>query len=98
MRFAAEQKHLTLNGNPFYPVTIQDLPGALLAAQVKKGRDEGVHVKLSYTLEMEQQKAVDGNELVTITMSVLGIENQMIKVDNVEIKTIKEADGSVSLH
>lgn len=97
MRFAAEQKHLTLNGEPFYPVTIQDLPGALHAAQTKKGRDEGVDVKLSYTLEMEHEKAADGNELVTVTMSVLGIENQMINVDNIEIKTIKEADGSVGL-
>ena len=103
MEFAAQDKQLTLNGKPFYPATIKQLPGALYAPKTRKNsesdktlKDSQEGLKLSYTLEFEGQKAEDGNELTLVTMSVLGIENQMIRVDNVQIKAIKEADGTVS--
>ena len=99
MSVKAEQKHLFLNGKSFYPATIQDLPGALYATQVKKDGEsgQGKDVKLSYTVEVDHDMAVDGNELITVTMSILGIDTEMIKVDDIAIKTIKQADGSVSI-
>ena len=99
MSFTAERQHLFLNGKAFYPATIQDLPGALYAPQIKKDVEsgQGKDVKLSYAVEIDHDMAVDGNELITVTMSILGIDTEMIKVDDIEIKTIKEADGSVSI-
>ena len=98
MSITAEQKHLFLNGKSFYPATIQDMPGALYAPQIKKHGDseQGKDVKLSYTVEVDHDMAEDGNELLTVTMSILAIDTEMIKVDDIEIKTIKQVDGSVS--
>jgi len=104
MHFAAKDNHLTLNGQPFYPVTMQDMPGLLFAPQVKKASSsdtafEGYEkdLKLSYTLEFQDEKTEDGNTVVGILMTILGLDGQMIKIDNLKIEAIKHADGSVSL-
>lgn len=104
MDFATEDKHLTLNGKPFYPVTIEELPGELFVSQVpsnlsqSKLASEGYQgdLKLSYTLEIPYPVEVDGHQLITVTMGILGLDGEMVKVDDVEIKAVKEADGSVS--
>lgn len=103
MNFAAKDNHLLLNGRPFYPVTMQDMPGLLFAPQVKKASAsetgfEGYEkdLKLSYTLEFQNEKTEDGNTVVDILMTILGLDGQMIKIENVEIKAVKHADGSVS--
>lgn len=104
MHFAAKDNHLALNGRPFYPVTMQDMPGLLFAPQVKKASAsesgfEGYEedLKLSYTLEFQEEKTKDEGTVVGILMTILGIDGQMIKIDNIEIKAIKHADGSVSI-
>ena len=102
MQFAAKDSHLTLNGKPFYPVSIQEMPGLLFAPQVKKISSpktgfEGYEkdLKLSYTLEFQGEKAEDGNTAVGMVMTILGIDGQMVRIDNVKIEAIKHADGSV---
>ena len=102
MHFAAKDSHLTLNGKPFYPVSIQEMPGLLFAPQIKKVSSpktgfEGYEkdLKLSYTLEFQGEKAEDGNTAVGMVMSILGIDGQMVRIDNVKIEAIKHADGSV---
>ena len=102
MHFAAKDSHLTLNGKPFYPVSIQEMPGLLFAPQIKKVSSpktgfEGYEkdLKLSYTLEFQGKKAEDGNTAVGMVMSILGIDGQMVRIDNVKIEAIKHADGSV---
>ena len=104
MHFTAKNNHLTLNGKPFYPVTLQEMPGLLYAPQVKKASDpeigfEGYEedLKLSYTLEFQDEKTEAGNTVVGIVMTILGIDGQMIKIDNVKIEAIKHADGPVSV-
>jgi hypothetical protein len=104
MHFAAKDDHLTLNGKPFYPVTMQDLPGLLFAPQVKKASSSETgferyekDLKLSYTLEFQDEKTEDGNTVVGILMTILGLDGQMIKIENLKIEAIKHADGSVSL-
>lgn len=103
MHFTAKGDHLTLNGNPFYPVTVQDMPGLLYAPQVKKASSasssEGYEkdLKLSYTLEFQDQKAEDGKTVVNIIMTILGIDGQMVRIDNIGIRAIKHADGTVRL-
>ena len=103
MEFTVEHNHLTLNGNPFYPVTIKDLPGELSAYQFEKVTElkkihEGYNgdLKLSYTLEIPQPEEVDGHQVVTVILSILGLDGEMVRVDNVKVKAIKAADGSVS--
>ena len=103
MDFAVQNNHLTLNDKPFYPVTIKDLPGELSAHQTKKETEsektlEGYNgdLKLSYTLEIPQPGEVDGHQVATVIMSILGLDGQMVRVDNIKIKAIKAADGSVS--
>lgn len=103
MHFAAKGNHLTLNGKPFYPVTMQEMPGLLYAPQTKKASQETTFegyekdLKLSYTLESQDGKTEDGNTVVGVIMTVLGIDGQMLKIDNVKVEAIKHADGSVSL-
>ena len=103
MDFAVQNNHLTLNGKPFYPVTSKDLPGELLVHQTKKESEsektlEGYNgdLKLSYTLEIPQPVEVDGYQVATVTMSILGLDGEMVRVDDVKIKAIKATDGSVS--
>ena len=100
MEFAADNKHLTMNGKTLYPVTINDLPGELSALQVEKGAGaskDNLNLKLSYTLEIPQPQKVEDAELVTVIMNILALDGQMVKVDNVEVQALKEADGSVSV-
>ena len=103
MDFAVQNNHLTLNGNPFYPVTIKDLPGELFVHQTKKETESektleayNGDLKLSYTLEIPQSEGVDGHQIATVILSILGLDGEMVRVDNVKIKAIKAADGSVS--
>ena len=53
-------------------------------------------LRLSYSLEYDEKKADDGSSLVSVIMTILALDGEMVKVDNIEIKTIKKADGDVS--
>lgn len=101
MKFDSDGKTLKFNGVPFYPISNPTLPPTLFVAQKKKDGQvsnmEGFegNLRLSYSLEYDEKKFED-NSLVTVVMTIMGLDGQMIRVDNVEIKTIKSADGSVS--
>lgn len=107
LHFAVKDNHLTLNGDPFYPVTVQEMPGALHARQVpkassdRKAYETGAYeqdLKLSYTLEFDTKADPEHDTLVEVTMSIIGIDGQMVKIDDVGIMVNKhKEDGAVSL-
>ncbi|KAL6718808.1 hypothetical protein ACLMJK_003042 [Lecanora helva] len=103
LNFASADNTLKLNDVIFYPLQNPTLPPRLTVAQRKKDGEvstmEGLdgRLGLSYSMEYNEKKFKE-NSLVTIVMTIMGLEGQMIKVDNVEIKAIKEADGKLHLH
>lgn len=100
MTFATEDGKLTLNGVPFYPIS-NTLPPILAVKQIEReseaseGHHEGYEGELvmSYGLEFEKKKSTEENaEVVSIIMSIIGLEDQMIKVDDIEIKLVETKD------
>ena len=100
MEFKADGKTLHLNGVPFYPISQPSPPPTLFVSQSKKdGQSSNMegydgNLRLSYSMEYDEKKFAD-NSLVTVLMTVMGLDGQMIKVDNIEVTAIKEADGTV---
>lgn len=103
MRFETDGKVVKLNGVPFYPISNPTLPPTLYVSQSKKdGQSSNMegydgNLGLSYSMEYDEKKFED-NSLVTVLMTVMGLDGQMIKVDNIEVTAIKEQDGTVRLH
>ena len=103
MKFETEGKALKFNGVPFYPISKPALPSALYVSQTKKdGQSSNMegydgNLRLSYSMEYDEKKFED-NILVTVLMTVMGLDGQMIKVENIEVTAIKEQDGTVRLH
>ena len=101
MKFEADGKVLKFNGVPFYPKTDPTMPPLLSVSQKKKDGEvstmEGYdgQLRMSYSVEYSTKQFKD-HSLVTLLMTVMGIDGQMIKVDNVQIKVIKGRDGTVS--
>ena len=85
----------------FYPIPASGLPPTLQGQQTKKEDDPSPLVgypaalNLSYSLEYYERKSVDGDSLLTFLLTVMGLEGQMVQIDNVEIKAIKDAEGQV---
>jgi len=102
MKFEADGKVLKFNGVPFYPKTDPTMPPLLSVSQKKKDGEvstmEGYdgQLRMSYSVEYSTKQFKD-HTLVTLLMTVMGIDGQMIKVDNVQIKVIKGRDGTLSL-
>lgn len=105
MTFATEDGKLTLNGVPFYPIS-NTLPPILAVKQIERESEasEGHHdgyegeLIMSYGLEFENKRSTEENaEVVSIIMSIIGLEDQMIKVDDIEIKLV-ETKGKVCLY
>ena len=100
MEFKADGKALQLNGVPFYPISQPIPPPTLFVSQSKKdGQSSNMegydgNLRLSYSMEYDEKKFAD-NSLVTVLMTVMGLDGQMIKVDNIEVTAIKEDDGTV---
>ena len=100
MSFDSEGNTLKFNGIPFYPITNPTLPPTLFVAQNKKDGEvstmEGYHgnLRLSYSLEYDEKKFED-NTLVSVLMTVMGLDGQMVNVDNIEIKAIMDSEGKV---
>lgn len=97
MTFATEDGKLTLNGVPFYPMS-NTLPPILAVKQIKKESEASeVHhegyegeLTISYGLEIENRRSTEENaDVVSIIMSILGLEDQMIKVDDIKIKLVE---------
>ena len=101
MKFQVVNNAITFNGVAVYPVTNPGLPPVLTVSQkVKDGVEtsmEGLDrdLRLSYSLEMAQQPFEDGNTLITITISAMALDGQMIRVDDLEVKAIKDSAGTV---
>ncbi|KAL9631163.1 MAG: hypothetical protein Q9164_006037 [Protoblastenia rupestris] len=104
MEITSDGNSLRFNGVSFYPVQAPGLPPLLEVSQKK--RDEEMSTKeghegnlgLSYSLEYDEKKFENGNSVVTVLMTVMALDGQMVKVDDVEIKAIKESDGKLTLH
>jgi hypothetical protein len=102
MKFDSDGEALTFNGVPFYPISNPTLPPTLLVSQKKKdGQDlkfEGFNgnLRLSYSMEYDEKKFQGEHSLVTVVMTIMGLDGQMVRIDNVEIKAIKNSDGKVS--
>ena len=103
MKFQIVDNALTFNGVAVYPVSNPGLPPALTVSQkVKDGVETGMEgldrdLRLSYSLEMAQQPFEDGNTLITIMISALALDGQMIRVDDMEVKAIQDSAGTVCL-
>lgn len=103
MKFENEGKVLKLNGVPFYPMSNPVLRPTLYVSQSKKdGQSSNMegydgNLRLSYSMEYDEKKFED-KSLVTVLITAMGLDGQMIKVDNVEITAIKEQDGTVRLY
>ena len=101
MKFESDGKVLKFNGVPFYPKSNPTLPPLLSVSQKKKDGEvstmEGYHgqLRMSYSVEYSAKKFED-HTLVTLLMTIMGLDGQMVKVDNVEIKAIKGDDDIVS--
>lgn len=100
MTFATEDGKLTLNGVPFYPIS-NTLPPILAVKQIHKGSraSEGHHkayegeLIMSYGLEIENKRSTEENaDVVSIIISIMGLEDQMIKVDDIKIKLVETKD------
>ncbi len=102
MNFASEDGRLTLSGVPFYPISSPPVPAMLSVKQVPKEDDalasqwEGFHgnLTLSYGLEIENERHFQKEEadVVSILMTVMGLDDEMINVDDIQIKLIQNKD------
>lgn len=100
MTFATEDGKLTLNGVPFYPIS-NTLPPILAVKQIQKESEvseghrepyEGELV-MSYGLEIENKRSTEENaDVVSIIISIMGLEDQMINVDDINIKLVETKD------
>ena len=99
MTFDTDGKAISFNGVPFYP-TNSILPPMLYVSQSKKdGQSSNMegydgNLRLSYSLEYDE-KRVEGRSLVTMVMTVMGLDGQMVHVDNIKITVLKQEDGTV---
>lgn len=103
MKIVSAGNTLTFNDVPFFPLQNPTLPPTLFVSQKKKDGQASTmngfegNLRLSYSVEYNE-KHFEDNSLVTILMTIMGLDGQMIKVDNIEIKAIREADGKLTLH
>ena len=102
MKFEADGKALKFNGVPFYPITNPILPPTLYVSQSKKdGQSSNMdgydgNLRVSYSLEFNE-KIFEDKSLVTVVMTIMGLDGQMIHVDDIKVTAIKQQDGIVSI-
>lgn len=101
VKFQVIDNAVSFNGVALYPVASPALPPVLTVSQkVKAGVETSVEglgqdLRLSYSVEMAEKPFEDGNSLISITVSPMALEDQMIRVNDVEIKAIKDSAGTV---
>ncbi|KAI4170506.1 MAG: hypothetical protein LQ343_004883 [Gyalolechia ehrenbergii] len=102
LKFAAEDDKLKLNGVPFYPVVPPFAPAPLSVKQTPKSggteatSDNGFDgdLTLSYSLEIGDKKkglptqGVVNPTMTEITLSILGLDNEVVHVDDIKIKAL----------
>lgn len=110
LKFTAEDGKLKLNDVPFYPVTPPFTPAPLSAKQIKKVEDENLSadgydrdLTLSYSLEFDNEKKhfpAPGEDatLTEITLSILGLDNEVVHVDDIKIKALSIPDTANVQH
>lgn len=102
MKFEADGKVIKLDGVRLYPNPPPLPPPFFSVTQKKKDGEvstmEGYHgqLRISYSVEFAAKKFED-HTLITLLMTIMGLDGQMIKVDDIEIKAIVGDDGNVSL-
>lgn len=103
IKFDTQDNAIRANGVPFFPVVAGGMPPVLVAPQLKKDGVEssmigyGEDLTLSYGLEMVEKKSMDGESLLEVTLSVMGLEGEMIRVDDILLKIIKLQDDRVCI-
>lgn len=110
LNFATGDGKLRLNGVPFYPINFPELPPVLSAKQVAKKDAEGMSTKvpnpyhgdltLSYSLEVNDVKHFanpdeEEADVVSVVISIMGLDDQMVQVDDIHIKLLKDANSAV---
>ena len=99
MNFDTDGKAISFNGVPIYP-TNSVLPPLLYVSQSKKdGQSSNMegydgNLRLSYSMEFDEKKFED-KSLVTMVMTIMGLDGQMVHVDNLKITVVKQEDGTV---
>ncbi|KAL9596136.1 MAG: hypothetical protein Q9219_005997 [cf. Caloplaca sp. 3 TL-2023] len=101
LKFTAKNDKLKLNGVPFYPVTPPFAPAPLSVKQTKKSQDDATSshegydgdLRLSYSLEIGDKKKnfpIPGQDATAteITFSILGLDNEVVQVDDIKIKAL----------
>lgn len=112
LKFSTANNKLSLNGVPFYPTAFPDLPPVLAVKQVAK-KDGGEastkeweaysgDLKLSYSLEIDNVKHFANPDepeadLVSIVISIMGLDDQMVQVDDIQIRLLKEANSALHI-
>ena len=100
MVFDVEKNVVTFNGVPIFPITNPGpIPLLTVTQRTKAGTEdaeEPQQLKISYSLEAIPKPANDGNTLITLTLGPMALENEMIRVDDVEVKIIRDVNGKVS--
>ena len=102
MTFESNLNAISLNGVDFYPINDPTFPPPILyVSQTKKdGQSSNMkgydgNLRLSYSMEYSSKQFED-QSVVTILMTVMGLDGQMVHVDNIKITVIKQQDGIVS--
>ena len=102
MTFETDGKAISFNSVPFYPSN-SILPPILYVSQSKKvGQSSNMegydgNLRLSYSMEYDEKRFED-KTLVTMLMTVMGLDGQMVHVDNIKITVVKQQDGTVSIY
>ncbi|KAL8901717.1 MAG: hypothetical protein Q9192_000404 [Flavoplaca navasiana] len=108
LHFTSENKKLMLNGVPFYPVIPPFTPAPLTAKQIQKDVGEEIEgytgdLRLSYSLEVDSEKKhfpVRGQEAILseMTLSIMGLDNEVIRVDDIKIKALSLPNSANAEH
>ncbi|KAL8917894.1 MAG: hypothetical protein Q9172_005649 [Xanthocarpia lactea] len=108
LKFTSEDNKLKLNGVPFYPITPPFTPAPLAAKQIKKYGEELAEgyrgdLRLSYSLEFNNEKKsfpAPGQEAILseMTLSIMGLDNEVVHVDDIKIKALSLPDSANAKH
>lgn len=108
LKFSTAGNQVSLNGVPFYPAAATELPPALTVKQVAKKVEDGVantaysgDLSLSYSLAISEIKHFanpdeEEADLVSVVISILGLDGEMVQVDDIQMRLLKEANSAVS--
>ncbi|KAI4240161.1 MAG: hypothetical protein L6R40_005294 [Gallowayella cf. fulva] len=110
LKFTSEHDKLKLNGVPFFPVTPPFTPAVLSAKQIRKDEEKATShegydgdLTLSYSLEINSEKKsfpAPGQEatLTELTLSILGLDNEVVRVEDIKIKALTIPDLQNTKH